>query len=56
MTRWGRQAATLLLRTSPVSRAVRALASARGHRLVLVYHRVGPARSSRLRDHPVGSN
>jgi len=38
-----RRAATTLLRSSTVNRAVRALARFRGHRLVLVYHRLGPS-------------
>jgi peptidoglycan/xylan/chitin deacetylase (PgdA/CDA1 family) len=38
-----RRAGTVLLRRSIVNRAVRALACARNRRLVLVYHRVGPA-------------
>lgn len=33
----------MLLRSSTINRAVRALARVRGHRLVLVYHRVGPS-------------
>jgi peptidoglycan/xylan/chitin deacetylase (PgdA/CDA1 family) len=37
-----RRGVTLLLRSPVVNRAVRALARARGHSLVLVYHRVGP--------------
>jgi peptidoglycan/xylan/chitin deacetylase (PgdA/CDA1 family) len=37
-----KRAATLMLRSTTVHRAVRALARARGHRLVLVYHRLGP--------------
>jgi peptidoglycan/xylan/chitin deacetylase (PgdA/CDA1 family) len=36
-----RRAATSLLRLPTVNRAVRALARVRGHRLVLVYHRLG---------------
>jgi peptidoglycan/xylan/chitin deacetylase (PgdA/CDA1 family) len=36
-----RRAATRVLRSRAVSGALRALACARGHRLVLVYHRVG---------------
>lgn len=42
MTPLARRVATTLLRSSVVNRAVRVLARARGHRLVLVYHRVGP--------------
>jgi peptidoglycan/xylan/chitin deacetylase (PgdA/CDA1 family) len=38
-----RQAARALLRSSAVNRAIRILAQLRGHRLVLVYHRVGSA-------------
>ena len=38
-----RRVARALLRSSTVNRAVRSLARARGHRLVLVYHRLGPA-------------
>ena len=38
-----RRIALTLLRSSTVNRAVRALARVRGHRLVLVYHRVGPS-------------
>ena len=38
-----RRAAHTLLRSSTVSGAVRALARVRGHRLVLVYHRLGPS-------------
>jgi len=38
-----RRVATTLLRSSTVSGAVRALARVRGHRLVLVYHRLGPS-------------
>jgi peptidoglycan/xylan/chitin deacetylase (PgdA/CDA1 family) len=38
-----RRVAKTLLRSSTVSRAVRALARVRGHRLVLVYHRLGPS-------------
>ncbi len=37
-----KRAVTLVLRSRTVHRAVRALARARGHRLVLVYHRLGP--------------
>jgi peptidoglycan/xylan/chitin deacetylase (PgdA/CDA1 family) len=40
---FGRRAATVLLSTGPVNHALRTLARARGHRLVLVYHRVGDA-------------
>jgi peptidoglycan/xylan/chitin deacetylase (PgdA/CDA1 family) len=36
-----KRAATLMLRSTTVHRAVRALARLRGHRLVLVYHRLG---------------
>ena len=42
MTPLARRVATTLLRSPVVNRAVRVLARARGHRLVLVYHRVGP--------------
>ena len=42
MSTFVRRVAATLLRSSTVSRAVRALAHVRGHRLVLVYHRVGP--------------
>jgi peptidoglycan/xylan/chitin deacetylase (PgdA/CDA1 family) len=42
VTQLARRVATTLLRSSTVNRAVRALARVRGHRLVLVYHRVGP--------------
>ena len=42
MTPLARRVATTLLRSSVVNRAARVLARARGHRLVLVYHRVGP--------------
>jgi peptidoglycan/xylan/chitin deacetylase (PgdA/CDA1 family) len=42
VTQLARHVATTLLRSSTVNRAVRALARVRGHRLVLVYHRVGP--------------
>jgi peptidoglycan/xylan/chitin deacetylase (PgdA/CDA1 family) len=42
VTPLARRVATTLLRSSVVNRAVRVLARARGHRLVLVYHRVGP--------------
>ena len=47
---WARRIATTLFRSSAVNRAVRALARARGHRLVLVYHRIGAAapRAARL--------
>jgi len=38
-----RRVANTLLRSSMVSGAVRALARVRGHRLVLVYHRLGPS-------------
>ena len=37
-----RRAGTALLRSATVNRAVRALARLRGHRLILVYHRLGP--------------
>ena len=40
---WARQLATTMLRLSAVNRAARAIACARGHRLVLVYHRIGVA-------------
>ena len=43
MTLLARRAATTLLRSSTINRVARALARVRGHRLVLVYHRVGPA-------------
>jgi peptidoglycan/xylan/chitin deacetylase (PgdA/CDA1 family) len=43
MSRFVRRVANTLLRSSTVSRAVRALARFRGHRLVLVYHRLGPS-------------
>ncbi len=43
MTLLARRVAKTLLRSSTVNRAVRALARVRGHRLVLVYHRVGPS-------------
>ncbi len=42
MIRFARRVARTVLRTSAVNRAVRSLACARGHRLVLVYHRLGP--------------
>lgn len=42
MSPFARRVATALLRSSTVSRAVRALARMRGHRLVLIYHRLGP--------------
>jgi peptidoglycan/xylan/chitin deacetylase (PgdA/CDA1 family) len=42
VTPLARRVATTLLRSSVVNRAVRVLARARGHRLVLVYHRIGP--------------
>jgi peptidoglycan/xylan/chitin deacetylase (PgdA/CDA1 family) len=42
MSTFVRRVATTLLRSSTVSRVVRALARVRGHRLVLVYHRLGP--------------
>jgi peptidoglycan/xylan/chitin deacetylase (PgdA/CDA1 family) len=38
-----RRVARTLLRSSTVNRAVRAFARVRGHRLVLVYHRLGPS-------------
>ena len=41
MTRFVRSAARTLLRSSAINRAARALAYFRGHRLVLVYHRLG---------------
>ena len=40
---FARRAGTALLRSATVNRAVRALARLRGHRLILVYHRLGPA-------------
>ena len=43
---WARQVATTMLRSSAVNRAARAIACARGHRLVLVYHRIGVAAPS----------
>jgi peptidoglycan/xylan/chitin deacetylase (PgdA/CDA1 family) len=43
MNTFARRVATTLLRSSTVSGAVRTLARMRGHRLVLVYHRLGPA-------------
>jgi peptidoglycan/xylan/chitin deacetylase (PgdA/CDA1 family) len=43
LTAWSRRAATALLGAGPVNRALRALARARGHRLALIYHRVGDA-------------
>lgn len=43
MTLLARSIARTVLRSSAVNRAVRALARVRGHRLVLVYHRVGPS-------------
>jgi len=42
VTPLARRVATTLLRSSVVNRAARVLARVRGHRLVLVYHRVGP--------------
>lgn len=42
MNRLVRRIANTLLRSSAVSHAVRQLARLRGHRLVLVYHRLGP--------------
>lgn len=42
MTRLARRVATTLLKSSTINRAVRRLARVRGHRLVLVYHRLGP--------------
>jgi len=42
MSRFVRRVAKTLLRSSTVSHAVRALARLRGHRLVLIYHRLGP--------------
>ena len=38
---WARRIVTTVLRSSTVNGAARAIASARGHRLVLVYHRLG---------------
>jgi len=38
-----KRAVTLMLRSKAVHGAVRALARARGHRLVLVYHQLGPS-------------
>ena len=43
MSPFVRRVANALLRSSTVSGAVRTLARMRGHRLVLVYHRLGPA-------------
>jgi peptidoglycan/xylan/chitin deacetylase (PgdA/CDA1 family) len=43
MSRLVRRIANTLLRSSAVSEAVRQLACLRGHRLVLVYHRLGPS-------------
>ena len=43
MSRLVRRIANTLLRSSSVSQAVRQLARLRGHRLVLVYHRLGPS-------------
>lgn len=43
MSPFVRRVANALLRSSTVSGAVRSLARVRGHRLVLVYHRLGPA-------------
>ena len=40
MTLWMRRAAATILGSSPVNSAARAVAWARGHRLVLVYHRL----------------
>jgi peptidoglycan/xylan/chitin deacetylase (PgdA/CDA1 family) len=40
--RFAQRVAKTVLRNPAVSRAVRGLACARGHRLVLVYHRLGP--------------
>ena len=42
MSPFVRRVANALLRSSTVSGAVRTLARVRGHRLVLVYHRLGP--------------
>jgi peptidoglycan/xylan/chitin deacetylase (PgdA/CDA1 family) len=42
---FAKRAASLMLRSTTVHRAVRTLAQARGHRLVLVYHRLGPPAS-----------
>src|SRR5215475_14191126 len=41
-----RRVATTLLRSTTINRVVRALARFRGHRLVLVYHRLGPSAPS----------
>ena len=43
MSSLARRVANTLLRSSTVSGGVRALARVRGHRLVLVYHRLGPS-------------
>lgn len=43
MIPWARRVSTALLGTRSVNHAVRTLARARGHRLVLVYHRLGAA-------------
>jgi peptidoglycan/xylan/chitin deacetylase (PgdA/CDA1 family) len=43
VTQLARRVATTLLRSATINRAVRALARVRGHRLVLVYHRLGPS-------------
>jgi peptidoglycan/xylan/chitin deacetylase (PgdA/CDA1 family) len=43
MSSLARRVANNLLRSSTVSGAVRTLARVRGHRLVLVYHRLGPS-------------
>jgi peptidoglycan/xylan/chitin deacetylase (PgdA/CDA1 family) len=40
--RVAKRAATVMLRSRTVQRVARALARARGHRIVLVYHRIGP--------------
>ena len=46
MTSVRRRVATTLLRSATINRAVRALARFRRHRLVLVYHRLGPSAPS----------
>ena len=43
MTPLARRVATTFLRSSTINRVARALAQVRGHRLVLVYHRLGPS-------------
>ena len=43
MIPWAARLGTSLLKSATVNRAVRALARHRGHRLVLVYHRIGTA-------------